>query len=56
MRVVIVNYSDSKGGASRAAYRQYRALLNAGVDCYMAVIHKETNDGRVICSSSLLGQ
>jgi glycosyltransferase involved in cell wall biosynthesis len=56
MRVVIVNYSDSKGGASRAAYRQHKALLAAGIDSYMVVIHKATNDDRVICDSNRLSK
>ncbi len=56
MRVVIVNYSDSKGGASRAAYRQHKALLAIGVDSYMVVIHKATNDDRVICDSNGLSK
>jgi glycosyltransferase involved in cell wall biosynthesis len=37
MRIIHLNYSDAIGGASRAAYRIHRALIEAGVESRMWV-------------------
>lgn len=47
MRVTHVNYSDSSGGAARAAYRIHRSLLAAGVDSSMRVLDRRSNDPTV---------
>lgn len=46
-RIVLVNHSDTRGGASVVAYRLMRALCNAGMDARMLVLHKGTADPRV---------
>jgi glycosyltransferase involved in cell wall biosynthesis len=47
MKILIVNISDLKGGASRAAYRLHQALLTEGVDSHMLVAQKQSSDDRV---------
>lgn len=44
MKVLIVNVSDSDGGAARAAYRQHLGLLTAGIDSTMLVQHSRRVD------------
>lgn len=48
MKVLHVCYSDFDGGAARAANRLHQAQINAGMDSYMLVVRKNTNDSRVI--------
>lgn len=48
MKVLHVCYSDFDGGAARAANRLHQAQINAGIDSYMLVVRKTTNDSRVI--------
>lgn len=48
MKILIVNYSDSFGGAARAAYRLQKALEGIGVDCRMLVQDKRGADCKVI--------
>jgi len=48
MKVLIVNTSDIVGGAARAAYRLHRALRTAGVDSWMLVQNKVSDDYTVI--------
>lgn len=48
MKVVLVNTSESKGGAAVACKRQYEALRQLGIDCKLIVMHKSTNDPNVI--------
>ncbi|WP_456403784.1 glycosyltransferase family 4 protein [Hydrogenimonas sp.] len=52
MKILIVNTSDSKGGAARAAYRLHNALLQAGIDAHMLVQHKEGDESSVISTST----
>ncbi len=52
MKILIVNTSDSKGGAARAAYRLHKALLQAGIDAHMLVQHKEGDESSVISTGS----
>ena len=52
MKVLIVNFSDLYGGASRATYRLHKALLNAGCDSKMLVQDKISNDYTVIPTST----
>lgn len=47
LRISIINYSDSLGGAARAAYRLHRALLGSGVDSKMLVNNARTGDRTV---------
>lgn len=48
MKVLIVNTSDTQGGAARAAYRLHRALLIEGIDSKMLVQYKKSDDFTVI--------
>ena len=43
-RVEILSNSDTVGGASRAAYRLYRALQTCATDIHMTVADKRTDD------------
>jgi glycosyltransferase involved in cell wall biosynthesis len=47
MQALAFNYSDTIGGASRAAYRIHRALLAAGVDSTMIVNGVGSDDSTV---------
>lgn len=47
MKISILNYSDSTGGASRAAYRIHQALLMNGVDSRMHVNEANMGDWTV---------
>lgn len=47
MKVVLINHSDVRGGASVVTYRLMRALRSAGVDATMLVVHKATADPHV---------
>ena len=44
MKILIVNESDSKGGAARAAYRLHKSLLTQNIDSQMLVQNKESDD------------
>lgn len=48
MKVLHVSYSDSAGGAARAAYRLHRAQLAAGIHSRMMVRSKKTDDWTII--------
>lgn len=50
-RVVILNLSDSRGGAAVVSRRLMHALCDAGVDARMLVAHKGTDDPRVILAA-----
>lgn len=43
MKILIVNFSDSSGGAARAASRLHQSLLNLHVDSTMFVLMKNTD-------------
>lgn len=47
MRIVFVNHSDSKGGASVVTVRLMNALTDMGVDARMLVTHKSSDDPRI---------
>lgn len=47
MRVVFVNHSDTRGGASVVTVRLMKALSDMGVDARMLVAHKATDDSRI---------
>jgi glycosyltransferase involved in cell wall biosynthesis len=47
LRFVLINHSDSRGGASVVTYRLMNALSAAGVDARMIVMHKDTDNLRV---------
>lgn len=44
MTVILVSYSDSTGGAARAAYRVHRALRESEIDSRMWVVEKTSTD------------
>ena len=48
MKVLIVNASDTNGGAARAAYRLHQSILNEGIDTQLLVTDKGSGDFRVI--------
>ena len=52
LKVLHLCESDIGGGAARAAFRIHRALVTAGVDSRMAVMHKMSDDWRVIGPST----
>lgn len=54
MKILIVNFSDKKGGAARAAYRLHLALLEQEVDSKMLVHDKLTDDDKVIGPTNLI--
>lgn len=47
MKILQLNYSDMQGGASRAAYRLYQALLQQGIDSRLWTNHTQTGDSTV---------
>ncbi len=47
MKVVFVNHSDTKGGASVVTVRLMKALSDMGVDARMLVTHKAMDDARI---------
>ncbi|MGB0238022.1 MAG: glycosyltransferase family 4 protein [Cycloclasticus sp.] len=56
MKVLVVNSSDIKGGAARAAYRLHQALLASGVDSQMLVNTKLSDDFSVVGQGSNIGK
>lgn len=54
--VVIVNATDTAGGAARAAYRLHRGRLDAGRSSRMLVQKKFGNDDTVITGATALGK
>lgn len=48
VKTLLVNHSDSVGGAARAAYRLHRALLASGVESRMLVNDARSGDWTVI--------
>lgn len=48
MKVVLVNTSDSKGGAAVACRRLHLALKSNGIDCILLVLHKTINDEDIL--------
>jgi glycosyltransferase involved in cell wall biosynthesis len=54
MKILHVCTSDFTGGAARAAYRLHRGLRNIGVDSWMLVQDKKTDDPFVIGPKTVL--
>ena len=52
MKILIVNTSDTGGGAARAAYRLHQALLAQKIDSQMLVQHKGSDDFTVLSPTS----
>ncbi|MEG4311608.1 glycosyltransferase family 4 protein [Microcoleus sp. AT8-B1] len=50
MKVVLLNSSDSEGGAARAAYRLHQGFQGIGVSSQMLVKNKSSGDRNVISS------
>ena len=48
LRVVHLCYSDSMGGAAIGARRSHQAMLSQGIESRLVVVHKGTDDPRVI--------
>lgn len=56
LRVGLINFSDSKGGAARAAYRLHQSLYSTNVDSVMLVGSKTTDHSSVTALSGLGGK
>lgn len=54
MKVVIINKSDSTGGAAVVSMRLLEALVAAGVDCRMIVAEKRSDSNRVAVAGGKL--
>ena len=52
MKIVIINHSDSRGGASVVSMRLLEALVAVGEDVSMLVVHKAGDNYRVHVASS----
>lgn len=46
-KVVLINHSDTRGGASVVTFRLMNALCAAGIDARMIVMHKDTDNLRI---------
>jgi len=55
MKILHLSYSDYDGGASIAAYRLHRKLLEIGVDSKMMVVKKMRDDSSVLAPLSSFG-
>jgi len=55
MKVLHLNVSDGGGGVGKAGFRLHQALQGAGVDSWMLVDHKQSDDDKVIPASQGLG-
>lgn len=47
MKILKINYSDTSGGAARAAYRLHKGLIDHGIDSDMLVQQKYSDDPSV---------
>lgn len=47
MKILHISYSDTKGGAARAAYRIHRSVLDSGINSSFRVVHKAQADATV---------
>ena len=54
MKILIVNTSDLRGGAAKAAYRLHKALIKQGIDSKMLVLEKTIDDETVITQTNKL--
>jgi len=48
MKILIINTSDTNGGAARAAFRLHEALLQSGIDSTMLVMDKKSDINSII--------
>ena len=48
MKILLLNYTDSGGGAAIAAYRLAKALVEHGVDAVLGVVEKKSTDDFVV--------
>ena len=55
MKVLLINTSDRKGGAARAAYRLHQGLQKIDVKSQMIVQEKQSDDSTIIGSSAESG-
>jgi len=51
MKILMVNINDLQGGASRAAYRLHKALLNENINSIMLVQNKKSDDFTVLTTA-----
>jgi hypothetical protein len=56
MKVLLLNTSDTQGGAARAAYRLHQGLQRIGIDSQMLVQDKSSIDKNVTAPLTRLGQ
>ena len=56
MKILIVNISDTEGGASRAAYRLHRSLLDHDIDSNMLVLQKNSDDFTLLSDDGKIAQ
>lgn len=56
MSVVIINHSDTRGGASVVSRRLYEALRAEGVDASMLVTHKASQDPGIVLAGNPLSR
>ena len=54
MKILHLNYSDHEGGASIAAYRIHKALLNKNFNSEMLVVKKHLNEKEIITRNRLI--
>lgn len=52
MKIVLINHSDTRGGASVVTYRLMQALRAAGMDARMLVVHKGSDSPWVTVAGS----
>lgn len=55
MKVLHLSTADANGGAAKGAYNMHRALRQAGVDSWMLVAEKHTNNPTVLGSNGVKG-
>lgn len=56
MKITQLSFSDSKGGAARAAYRIHRAMIQMGLDSTMMVNHANSGDPTVYGPSNKISE
>lgn len=56
MKIALLSYNDTLGGAAIASYRLMRALRDLGHDARMVVCHKFSNDPNVILAGNALSR
>jgi glycosyltransferase involved in cell wall biosynthesis len=54
MKILLINTNDISGGAAKAANRLHNALRKQGIDSFMLVQKKQTNDSTIIGAKSNL--